>query len=463
MIKIFSTRLLLVTMVLSAILFNSCGTDPLPVAKSAKDYNSEVVQAWNNKYLEIERYAAGYRPGPAPRSLAYIGLACYESCIQGMPEYRSIKGNFTGLVIPEADPTVAYHYPTVVNAVYSYMMRQYFTVVTSISVTQLASLGTLNDKLNSEYKKEVDVVTFDKSKAYGEAVAKAVYEWSKTDLVGHDHHLDPFKDNIGKYKAPVGAGYWIPTIPGPAKPMFPDWGYARTFAISDADKLCKKPLAYSENPKSTFYTQGLEVRNTVQENDYDNRWLAFFWSDDLTGLTFSPGPRWMAIENQVLAKLNSNLETAVYANAKLGMAINDAAVACWYSKYTYNIERPESYIKRVIDPTFEPMLYNPLNGDKGFTPPFPAYPSGHSTMGGAGAEVLTNIFGSSFAMVDYCHQGRNDFEGSNARSFGSFYPMAEENAISRLPLGVHFRMDCEEGLQLGYRCGRRVNNLNWKR
>jgi membrane-associated phospholipid phosphatase len=116
----------------------------------------------------------------------------------------------------------------------------------------------------------------------------------------------------------------------------------------------------------------------------------------------------------------------------------------------------------VIDPSWKPALYNPLTGEEGVTPSFPAYPSGHSTMGAAGAEILGSIFGYAYGMTDYCHNNRNEFEGV-PRAFGSFFEMAQENAWSRVPLGVHFRMDCEEGVRYGTVIGRKVNDLPWKK
>jgi hypothetical protein len=41
--------------------------------------------------------------------------------------------------------------------------------------------------------------------------------------------------------------------------------------------------------------------------------------------------------------------------------------------------------------------------------------------------------------------------------------MAEENAYSRIPIGVHFRMDCVEGITLGARVGKKVNAMAWKK
>lgn len=83
-------------------------------------------------------------------------------------------------------------------------------------------------------------------------------------------------------------------------------------------------------------------------------------------------------------------------------------------------------------------------------------------MGAAAAEALTSIFGTNYAMSDRCHDGRFEFVGL-PRSFNSFYEMAEENAWSRVLLGVHWRMDCTEGVRLGYICGNKVSQLPWKK
>ena len=460
----FKVLALLVVVILMNACNNGSNTVDPKTQKTTKDFDSEIIQSWNNKFLEIERYAPGFRPGPAPRSLAYIGLACYEACITGMPGYQSIKGNYPGLVLTAPDPNFEYHYPTVINAVYGSLVNKFFASLgTTPHADKLLGAYTFTTANFTKFKTEVPVETFDKSRELGEKIASEIYDYSKTDLVGHDHHLDPFRDNIGKYKPGTSAGNWVPTAPGPLKPMFPDWGYARRFAISESDLLCKAPLPYSENKNSQFYTQGLEVYNTVKTLTPDQRAYGFFWSDDLLNLTFSPGPRWLAIGTQAMKQVNAKLDVAIYTNAKVGLALNDAAVSCWFSKYAYNVERPESYIKRTIDATWEPILYHPQTGDKGITPAFPAYPSGHSTMGGAAAEVLSDIFGYSFAMTDRCHEGRNDFEGSTPRAFNSFYAMADENGVSRITLGVHFRMDCEEGVNQGKACGRKVNQLKWKK
>jgi hypothetical protein len=454
--KHFSKKLLIFAAAFSLFL-SSCinKKDDTATVVYAADFDNKVSYEWNELFLVVERYAAGYRPGPAPRALAYMGLSAYEACLQGMPTYNSIALS----PLPKSDVNAIYHWPTVINASYNHLMPLFFGAATP---AQLADMKNLYEKTNAANKSTIPTDVYDRSIAHGEAVAKAVWDWAKSDAVGHEHYKDPFQgyDWQANFKKD---GDWKPTFPGPGKPMGAVWSGARTFALGTTEKICRPPLAYSADKNSKLYAQALEVysQNTPTLS-YEDEWIGEFWSDDLVNLTFSPGPRWMAIGNQVLAAKGSNLETALFMYAKLGLAINDASVGCWASKYKYNVERPATYINRVIDPKWKPALFNPLSGDTGVTPSFPAYPSGHSTMGAAGAEVLGSIFGYSYAMTDNCHKGRTEFEGK-PRYFTSFLEMAQENAWSRVPLGVHFRMDCEEGIRFGQEIGRKVNNMPWRK
>jgi membrane-associated phospholipid phosphatase len=306
--------------------------------------------------------------------------------------------------------------------------------------------------------------------AYGKSVGAAVWNWSTTDQYGHDAYKNPFGNfSTGEtynwedhYSGP---GDWVATFPGPGKGMGPFFGKARTFAVNPDDKVSLPPsvyfMEYNTNTFSEYYSQALQTYTKNAALDYATEWIGEFWSDDLVNLTFSPGPRWIAVANQVIVRENSSLETALETYAKVGMALNDAAVACWHSKYLYNVERPETYIRKYIDPNYKTNLDNPLTGEVGLTPSFPAYPSGHSTMGAAGAEALGSVFGYAYAMTDRCHQGRTQFEGT-PRTFGSFYEMALENAWSRVLLGVHWRMDSDEGVRFGTVIGRKINSLPWK-
>ena len=120
------------------------------------------------------------------------------------------------------------------------------------------------------------------------------------------------------------------------------------------------------------------------------------------------------------------------------MAEADALIGCWDAKFQYDLVRPVTYIRRTMDPKWEPLL---------ITPPFPEYPSGHSTQSGAAAAVLTKLFGENFAFEDSTRKG----DGLKPRAFPSFWAAADEAGISRMYGGIHFRAAIERGLEQG-RC-----------
>jgi membrane-associated phospholipid phosphatase len=114
----------------------------------------------------------------------------------------------------------------------------------------------------------------------------------------------------------------------------------------------------------------------------------------------------------------------------------DAMIGCWQSKYEFDLMRPVTYIRAHIDPAFDPLL---------ITPPFPEYPSGHSTLSGAAAGVLTGLFGEPFAFVDTTHVD----DGLGARAFPNFRSAAQEAGLSRLYGGIHFPAAITRGLEQG--------------
>ena len=436
--------------------------EPETVFKKVNEFDYKVVSQWNTVFLEIERHASGYRPGPVSNSLGYIGLANYEATVAGMSEYKSLANLYPGLNLPNITLNQEYHWPTIVNAVNNFLFSRLFPEVDPSQYSKIKALSDQNEKL---FLSETNQEVFLRSKHHGESVASAFWEYMKTDVATFDKYKNVFEDYKWETRFKKN-GDWRATYPGPGAGMFPYWGKGRTMAISADQKICRPFTSYapfSEDPKSGFYAQAIEVmaQNTPSLS-YQTEWLGEFWSDDLLGLTFSPPARWIAIADQVFVKENANLEQAIVANAKVGMALHDAGIGCWNSKYHYNLERPQTYINRLIDPSWKPNLDNPLTGDIGITPSFPAYPSGHATFSGASAEALASVFGYSYGLTDNCHRNRPEFSGY-PRTFNSFYEMALENAWSRVPLGVHFRMDAEEGVRYGTEIGRTVNKLPWKK
>jgi membrane-associated phospholipid phosphatase len=136
--------------------------------------------------------------------------------------------------------------------------------------------------------------------------------------------------------------------------------------------------------------------------------------------------------------------------ARLGVTLADAFIGCWKTKYEVNLLRPVTYIRRTMDPKWESFLT---------TPPFPEYPSGHSTQSGAAATVLTQIFGENFAFEDASHED----DGLPARHFKSFWDAANEAGISRLYGGIHYRAAIDQGLEQGRCIGTYTNRLKTRK
>lgn len=446
---------LLATVLFLSLFVTSCQDDESPLTTEqglVRNETAEVPQAWMGLFLEMDRYAQDFRPGPCSRALGYINLGVYEAAMDGMPEYNSLKDLYPGLDMPLSQGD-DYHYPTIVNAVYANLMKRF--VPGSILLPEVQSelqfsILELEQEFNERFRNLVGGAIFERSQAHGVAVANAIWEWSTTDAFGHKGYENPRPEG---YTPPIGPGLWQPTSPDFQAALFPYWGKVRCFAIEEADKLSEEPIPFSEEINSTFYVQALEVKSAVDNLDFTNQWIAEFWSDDFVGQTYGPVSRWISIAHQVIETENADLETAIYTYAKLSIALSDAGVAAWNSKYTYNVERPITFIQRNIESDWT----NHLNSN----PSFPAYPSGHATFGAAAAEALSHIYGYDYPLTDMSHNGRTEFLGM-PRDFSTFYEMAEENAYSRIPLGVHFRMDAEEGVRLGYQVGRKVNDMPFK-
>ncbi len=97
----------------------------------------------------------------------------------------------------------------------------------------------------------------------------------------------------------------------------------------------------------------------------------------------------------MLRKENADLAKSAEVYARVGIAVADGFIGNWQTKYQYDLLRPVTYIQKFIDPKWQPLL---------ITPPFPEYPSGHSTQSGAAEIVLSQTFGDAYAFTDATHE-----------------------------------------------------------
>lgn len=405
---------------------------------------TEMTLAWNGLMLELERHTTGFRPPVSARTFAYIQMAAYEASLPNLEGYASLEHFLPGYSTAQPPiPAAQFYLPAALNIAYAQGLRDFFPTAPK---NLKEKIDRLEAKHAHSFDKKIGIQKIEKSVAYGKAVSKAVWKWSATDAEGHDAFLFNYDRN---YVPPVCAGCWQPDNTHPLPALLPNWGNTRAFVVQPEEVEIKAPIDFDETPGSAFHTGAVEVYSLSQPLSRENRWIAELWSDDLPGLTLTPAGRWIAITNQAMADARPPFPNVIETYLKVAMALCDAGILTWRGKYQYNLERPGSYIQRVINPDWSPLHENP---------PFPAYPSGHSAFGAAAAEVLSAQLGKKFSLTDRTHETRQEFVGK-PRTYHSFEEMSQENAASRVLLGVHFRMDCEEGMRLGKIVGQRVAAL----
>ena len=128
----------------------------------------------------------------------------------------------------------------------------------------------------------------------------------------------------------------------------------------------------------------------------------------------------------------------------LTLGIFEGIQKCWTSKYQNNSLRPETYINRVISPTWKSFIE---------TPPFPEYPSGHSVISGVAAAVLTRIIPQPYQFTDSTEMYIN----LPPRHFKSFTEAAAEASISRFFGGIHYMPALNNGLLFGNEIGKFIS------
>jgi PAP2 superfamily len=403
----------------------------------ASAYSAEVATAWFDVALELVRTTPGFSPPVASRAFGYTGVALHESLLPGLASRGSLAGRLNGLTPARPPADRAYHWPTVASSALAAILRLLFPTAPGAAMEEIERL---EQRFAADARALLPPGVFTRAAARGAAVARHVFAWSTTDGAH-----EGFRTNFPPYTPPAGPGLWVPTPPAFSPALQPYWGANRPFmlAASDSSDPGAPPL-YSEEPASGFFAEANECYLRASALTPEEEAIARFWADD-PGRTATPPGHSLSILTQVVRLLDVPLDRAAEAYAKVAIAVADAFIACWRTKYRYNLLRPVTYVQQVIDPAWTPLLA---------TPPFPEYTSGHSVQSAAAAYVLTDLFGS-FAFTDRTHEAA----GLAARSFPSFTAAAEEAAISRLYGGIHFRSAIDRGLEQGIQVGREASRI----
>jgi hypothetical protein len=204
--------------------------------------------------------------------------------------------------------------------------------------------------------------------------------------------------------------------------------------------------------------------------------IGIYWSYD-GGAWIGTRPR---MYNQIAVQLalqrtSDPLELARLL-ALVNAAIADATIAAWEDKYRFNYWRPVTAIREASPGTGPTGMgdgnpstranvrWTPLGAQASnligpnFTPPFPAYPSGHAELGSAMFQILRRFYGDnvSFTFVSDEFNGiTRDNRGRTRprlpRSFQTLSQAEEENGQSRIYLGIHWQFDKAQGIATGRR------------
>jgi hypothetical protein len=187
--------------------------------------------------------------------------------------------------------------------------------------------------------------------------------------------------------------------------------------------------------------------------------IAQFWAYD-RGVMGTP----MVLYNQIAQSIARQQHNTLVENARMfalvNLAMGDAGIAAWTTKYIYDFWRPVTAIQQADtdgnDATTADSTWSPLGmpGTPSMTPPFPAYISGHSTFGAAAFTVLADFYGSDKMRFTIS----SDELPGVTRTFKRFSDAAAENGISRIYMGVHWSFDNVEGKKAGSAVGDYVFN-----
>lgn len=393
----------------------SCTDHDGPQIPAEPVSSPEVVTTWLTMQLKIAQVMPASPPVTA-RRWAYSGVALWESLQPGLPGYQSIAPQLNGLpALPQPSGSLNYYFPASANAALAAINR---VIHPGISAATLARIDSLEAANLAKYQVHQQPDVLANSIDFGKKIAAAVFEWSKTD--GYN--------NTTPYTPLSGPAYWKPTPPAFAPAILSNWGKVRTIvANSDAGAEQGAPTPYSEDKTSEYYKQVEELYNISQSLTQEQRTIATYWPDN----------SWHNVLSQVLAIEKPGLAVAAKAFTQLGIAMSDGAISLCKGKYVHQGVRPVTYIRTVMNhPDWNTVIP---------TPPHPEYPSGHSVMSAAAAEVLTSIFGQNYHYTDKPY----NLPAFSPRQFNSFEEAAAEAAVSRVYAGIHYRKTCEVSLLHG--------------
>jgi hypothetical protein len=310
-------------------------------------------------------------------------------------------------------------------------------------------------RVEADYTAALDVIPVSPAKtqgiSVGQAAAAAILALRAND--GSDTLLIDTS-----YPQGTQPGQWRFT-PGFPFAFAPGWANVTPFVLRDTSQYSPGPpykLTSKKYAEDVNEVQRLGVK-TGSTRTPEQTQIGLFWIE-------SSPLSWNRIARAVSASEGLDLWENARLFGLLNMAMADGYIATFDTKYLYNFWRPITAIQladtdgnlaTTADPAWEPLAP---------TPPVPDYDSGHSVEGGAAAQVLKRFFkddGISFTACSLSLPLAAEQCGGTSevrRSFHSFTQAAEENGVSRIYNGFHFRDAVNTGIKHGRKIADRAVN-----
>lgn len=262
------------------------------------------------------------------------------------------------------------------------------------------------------------------------------------------------------------------------------WGEVTPFALISPSQYRIPPPPAMNSPEYTaafneVKALGGDGEATATQRTPDQTIAGIYWAYDGTPSLCAPPRLYNQIAVHIANLKGTNGIQLARLLALINVAMADAGIASWESKYYYKVWRPVCGIREADvgtglsglgdgnPDTLGDVNFSPLGAPASnltgpnFTPPFPAYPSGHATFGGAIFQVLRDFYGTDNIPFTFVSDEFNGITKDNEnnprplipRSFATLSQAEEENGQSRIYLGIHWAFDKTQGIAQGRNVG----------
>jgi len=370
-------------------------------------------------------------------AFAYIGIGLYESIRSGIKNSVSFSNSLYQMPeMPDKDNN-GYDLQVSANATLASLVRSMYPA--AFIAANKASIDSLENAYNQK-SPSMESEVFRRSQDYGRAVAAAIYNWSKTD----DYNVG----NKGYILPTTPLGVYIPTPPAFMNPpILPFISFSRPLLIDDGSGVCPPPpFPYSEDPSSDFYKMVKDIYDVSKLLTPEQIIMAKYWNDLGVGIGYTPPGHDMFVATEAIEQSGVDLGVAAEAFAKSGIAVREAQLVCFRAKYQYLQIRPVSYIQKLIDKNWLPLIP---------TPPHPEYPAAHAFVTTSIMTALSSVLGSNAGVVDHAY----DFLGYAPRTFATLDKVGEESGNSRRYGGIHYLPSIMAGWAAGKALGTSIGNI----